>query len=102
MSQEYLSNSNSYSSDTEENLYGETRFNAGGMFNYNESQIKSNQKINSSDSFKINGENLTPKILCELGKNENITISVNKTKIKKARDYIDKRLETITRYDIIS
>lgn len=100
MSQEYLSSSNNYSSDTEENLYGETRFNAGGMFNYSKSQIESYQKLNSLSSFKINGDNLTPKILCELGKNENILISVNKTKIKKARDYIDKRLAEIKRYNL--
>ena len=79
-------------SDSEENIYGDDRFNAGGMFVY---------KQKKTDTFLINGNNLTTGILCKLGKNENIFIEVNIDRILKAREYIDKTLTEITEYNRI-
>ena len=61
-------------SDSEENIYGDGRFNAGGMFVY---------KQKKTETFQINGDNLTTEILCKLGKNENIFIEVNIDRILK-------------------
>jgi histidine ammonia-lyase len=101
MSQDSYSSTTNYPSDTEENIYGDTRFNAGGMFNYIEKEEDTDKTLipTSFDSREITGEGLTPKILCNLGKNENIQITVKMDKIQKARDYIVKSLQEIKEYN---